>query len=387
MILFIITIAWFLFLVHFLWRIGKIYFSRENLDHSEDQGTNDWPFVTVIIPARNEEANIEKCVRSLASQTYPSNQLQIVVVDDNSSDPTASIVKELMTDYENISLMPAGELPGGWAGKNHACWQGVKNAQGDWLCFMDADTVSHPDLLINAIRFSEAKHIDLLSINPFQEISSCAERFFLPGVFLAIASTMKFNSVNDPSKPDSGANGQFMLFKKSVYKALDGHRTVKSNVMEDMALADLVKKSGFRLYWVFGEKLIRTRMYTGFSHIWEGLSKNMVDIMKDSGKILPIYRSVSSFILGWMPMVMPVIAFVDLNQTGVTFPGLWALVISIAASISFLIFYLLSLRAMNAPLRYVLSFPFGFTLHAALTINSMRKIIQGKREWKGRVYS
>jgi chlorobactene glucosyltransferase len=346
----------------------------------------DIPFVTVIIPARNEESNIEKCVLSLLHQSYPPEKYKIIVVDDNSSDETASIVKRIGENHGNLLLIPAGNLPEGWAGKNNACWQGTKKAEGDWYCFVDADTASEPELLINAISFSEQKKLDLLSINPFQELSTFTERVFLPGVFLAIAATMNFNRVNDPEKPESGANGQFMLFRKTTYDSIGGHRAVRSEIMEDMAFAELVKKSGFRLYWIFGDKLIRTRMYRNISHIWEGLSKNMVDITKDSNRTTTLYRAFSSFVLGWMPLALPLYVFCTYDMEGASTINHWAVALSFLASISFLTFFSMTLHALNVPLKYVISFPFGFSLHSFLTINSRRKLIKGQRRWKGRTY-
>jgi len=351
-----------------------------------DRDPSDIPRATVIIPARNEEANIEKCVRSIAAQTYPTQQLEIIVVDDNSTDATASIVKTIMVDHANVRMISAGQLPEGWAGKNHACWQGIQKANGEWFCFIDADTTSEPDLLIHAITFSVEKQIDLLSINPYQEIVSCAERLFMPGIFLSIAATMNFNRVNDTSTDDSGANGQFMLFRKKAYNAVGGHQTVRSRIMEDMALAELIKNSGFRLYWVFGEKLIRTRMYSNFYQIWEGLSKNMVDITKDSGRLAPLYRAISSLVIGWTPLIMPFLAWKNLMIHGTSPLHMWTLGISMTAFFFFFVFCLLTLKALDVPLRYILSFPMGFTLHAALTVNSVRKLAQGKRYWKGRIY-
>ena len=344
------------------------------------------PFVTLIIPARNEESNIENCVISLLSQTYPSDKLKIIVVDDNSTDATASVVKRMMEDHANLLLIPAGNLPTGWGGKNHACWQGIKKADGEWYCFVDADTTSEPELLINAIGFSVSQKIDMLSINPFQELSTKTEKLFLPWVFLAIASTMNFDRVNDPDKPESGANGQFILFKKTTYNAIGGHRAVRSEIMEDMAFAELVKKSGFRLYWIFGDRLIRTRMYRNIFHIWEGLSKNMVDITKDSGDMAVIYRALSSLILGWMPVVLPILSLTHFSINGVSPLHSWTMGLSLTASISILTVFLLTLGALNISLAYFFSFPLGFTLHAFLTVNSRRKLKKGERQWKGRTY-
>ena len=203
------------------------------------------PHVTIVILARNEELNIERCVSSFLKQSYPRDRLEIIVVDDNSTDSTAAVVRKVMDDHPELKLITAEELPAGWTGKNHACWTGAGQARGKWYCFVDADVVADPHLLETAMQFAESKHLGLLSINPFQELVSVSERCLLPGIFFGIAGTMNFKRINDPESPDAIANGQFMLFSRSVYESIGGHGAVRNVIMEDIALARIVKRSDY----------------------------------------------------------------------------------------------------------------------------------------------
>ena len=386
MSLFLLTIAWLFLLSCFFLVIGALYFTRENLTPGPWESTSGLPPLSVIVPARNEEKNIERCVASLLNQSYPEAKYHIIVVDDNSTDATASIVSALQAKHPNLELVRAGLLAEGWSGKNNACWKGVQHADGKWYCFIDADTQSKPELLETAVAFAEAKKIDMLSINPFQEVLSFSERLLLPGVFLPIACSMNFGKVNDPSKPEAAANGQFMLFRQTAYEAINGHRAVRDEVMEDMAFARVVKKAGLRLYWIFGEKLISTRMYRGLSHIWEGFSKNLTEIMRNRNTAGSMCVAVKSLLLGWMPIVMPLWTF--FAQRAETHAlHLWAFLLSAFGSASMLVLSVLVVRALRIPFVYVLSLPLGFTLHALLTISSLRNRKRGQRKWKGRVYS
>jgi len=177
----LISIVWFAFLSYFLLVFTRLYIGRENLSPSKAGNRSDIPLLSVIVPARNEEDNIERCISSLLCQSYPSERYQIIVVDDNSLDNTASIVSRLSKKHSNLTLMTAGNLPHGWGGKSNACRKGAETAEGEWFCFIDADVCAKPELLETAVNFAASKNIDLLTINPFQEILSLSERLFLPG--------------------------------------------------------------------------------------------------------------------------------------------------------------------------------------------------------------
>jgi chlorobactene glucosyltransferase len=385
--LLLIAIALLVFLSHFLFVIGKLYFNREKLKSQDGPRNSQLPLLSVIIPARNEDFNIERCVASLMNQTYPQKKYQIIVVDDNSTDNTQSIVQRLKEKHSNLKLTGAGPLPEGWSGKNNACRKGVEIADGEWYCFADADIYAQPELLETAVTFAENNSIDMLSVNPLQELVTTSERLFLPGIFLSIASSMNFNRVNDPSRPETGANGQFMLFRRKVYESINGHHSVRNEIMEDMAFAKIVKKSGYRLYWVFGENLISTRMYRDIMHIWEGFSKNLAEIMRNQNPFESIYDSAKSFLLAWMPLLLTFWTFYYLNNGMHTVLNYLAFGFSVSATAALFIASLFIVRALKIPLVYAFSIPLGFTLHTFLTINSLWQMKKGKRLWKGRMYS
>jgi len=385
--LFLVSVAWLIFLLYTLSSIGKNYFERVVMTKPETSATLKNPFITIIIPARNEEANIERCLNSFLKQSYPPGQFEIIVVDDNSTDNTAPIVRSIMDNNPELLLVGAEELPAGWTGKNHACWTGSNHARGEWYCFVDADVVSEPRLLETAMHFADSKQLGLLSINPFQELISISERCLLPGIFYAIAASMNFKNANDPAEPDAIANGQFMLFKRSVYESTGGHLTVRNDIMEDIALARLVKRSGYPVCWVFGDDLIRTRMYQSFLNIWEGFSKNIADIMNIKSIGATIYICLKSLLIGWMPLILPLWACIHISQSEKDIFSYWGFGLAMAGSAIMFICALSTVRFLKIPLRYFIAFVLGLTVHTALTIDCLWRRKRGNRKWKGRTYT
>ena len=385
--LLLVSAAWLIFLLYSLSSIGKNYFERVVMTKPETSASLKTPFITIVIPARNEEANIERCLDSFLKQSYYRNQFEIIVVDDNSTDNTAPIVKSLLDEHSELFLISAEELPAGWTGKNHACWTGVNHAKGEWYCFVDADVVSEPRLLETAIQFANSKQLGLLSINPFQELISVSERCLLPGIFFAIAASMNFKNANDPTSPEAIANGQFMLFKRSVYDSIGGHKAVRSEIMEDIALARLVKRSNYTVCWVFGDDMIRTRMYQSFLNIWEGFSKNIADIMNVKSSGGAIYICLKSLLLGWMPLILPLWAFIHILQNERNIFSYWGFGLAMAGSAIMFICAISTIRFLKIPLRYFLAFVLGLTMHTALTIDCLWKRKRGKSKWKGRTYT
>jgi len=385
--LFLISIALIVFISHFLLVVGRLYFNRENLIPQNRPHNPQLPPLTVIIPARNEEFNIERCVLSLLNQTYPGKKYRIIVVDDNSSDNTQSIVQHLKQKHYNLQSIEAGPLPKGWSGKNNACRKGAEIADGEWVCFVDADIYAKPELLETAITFAENSRIDMLSINPFQELVTTWERLFLPGVFLSIASSMNFKHVNDPSRPETGANGQFLLFRQKVYESINGHHSVRNEIMEDMAFAKIIKNSGYRLYWIFGENFISTRMYRDILHIWEGFSKNLAEIMRSQKPVESVYEAVKSFLLAWLPLLLSIWTIYSIYNGMDTVLNYLALGASVSSVAALFLTSFFIVRALRIPFGYTFSIQLGLSLHTLLTINSLWKMKKGKRLWKGRVYS
>ena len=198
------------------------------------------PEVSVIVPARNEEACLADCLRSLVGQEEPS--YEVLVVDDHSTDGTRRIAESFP-----LRVISADPLPPGWSGKCNAAWSGAKAARGKWLLFTDADT-KHTLHSITA-GLSEAAAFDaaLLSYSPKQEVHSFAERALMPVIFAELAATYRPKDVCDPHSPVAAANGQYMLIRREVYDAVGGHAAVATAILEDVELAKRVKQAGGRL--------------------------------------------------------------------------------------------------------------------------------------------
>ena len=187
-----------------------------------------------------------------------------------------------------MSFIAGVDLPPGWAGKPHALFQGVSQATGEWLCFIDADTFAHPSLISSTFQAAEMHSADLLTIFTDQQLESFWEKVIMPLVFTALSVGFPADRVNDPTKPDAIANGQFILIRRSVYESVGGHQAIRAEIAEDKALAALVKSSGYRLVLGDGRQLAQTRMYTAFPEIWEGWTKNIYLGLQDRLWLLSI---------------------------------------------------------------------------------------------------
>ena len=250
-------------------------------------GLRTIPRLSVIIPARNEEANIAACVRSLLAQGPAlGNDLEIIVADDGSEDRTAAIARELAGEHPGVKLISVPPLPAGWLGKAHALHTAVEQARGEWLLFTDADTRHEPRTLTAVIQRAEKENLDLVSFSPRQETRTWWEKAVIPLVFQELARLYPFSRVNDPNDPLAAANGQYILIRRRAYQAVGGHQAVRNEVLEDVELARLAKQAGFRIWFGSGEGIVTTRMYRRFSEMWPGWTKNLFLLYdQDSGKI------------------------------------------------------------------------------------------------------
>lgn len=347
------------------------------------------PTVTVVVPARNEARNIERCVSSLMQQSYPFEKLRIVVVDDNSSDGTGDIVRRLAVGDRRVQVLQGRPLPEGWMGKQNACAHGSQAAASEWLCFVDADTAARPDFLRRAIALAQRRDIDLLSLLPYQKLETFWERLILPTQFLLFSLSMDIHRINDPRTPDAVANGQCIFIRREVYDRIGGHGAVRSDILEDVALARVVKSTGHRLYVKSGADLIRTRMYNGLKELWGGFSKNSVDLV--GGISRAIVGALGMLALGWVPVIASALVLERLVPrllSGQPAPRLGlALGLLVLGTAAVVAAHALMARFNRMPMRYSLLFPISHTLAAALTLNSVRRYLSGRNEWKGRVYA
>jgi chlorobactene glucosyltransferase len=343
----------------------------------------EFPLISVIVPARNEERNIRPCLHGILTQTYPN--YEVIVVDDRSTDGTRLILEELATENARIRLVCGEELPAGWAGKPHALVQGTAVAHGEWLCFMDADTFASPELLSSTFTIAELCKADMFTILTRQILGSFWERTVLPLVFLGLAFGFPAEAVNDPSKPDAIANGQYILIKRSTYDNIGGHAAVKEHIDEDRALAAVVKRAGYRLVLADGRQVASTRMYTSLPEMWEGWTKNIYLGLRDKLGLLSF-----GAILGLLvSLVLPVWLAGGLAWLA-SGGGLTAAIVAGEAGVLWV--YLLWERSQacgffEIPGWYAFTFPLGAFIFTLMMLGSTIYVISGRGvSWKGRSY-
>ena len=326
--------------------------------------------ISAIVPARNEELNIVAAVRSLAAQPEIG---EIIVVNDDSADGTAALLASLGTEVARLRVIEARELPAGWVGKCHAAWLGAAQARGDWLLFTDADVIHLAGSAALALADAERTGAAVVSYSPDQELRTWGERALIPFIFTRLASRFSYQAVSDPRTPVAAANGQYLIIRRDAYNAVGGHATVRGQVLEDVALAQLFKKSGWRLQFARGTGIARTRMYRSFAEMWDGWTKNLFPLLGGS------IRSVISellFAVPWLPLILLCAGVFDRK---LALFGIMLLVLWHAR-------YGQQLRRYRYPLTSILYFVPAALLYAVVVCRSAAAYRSGAVRWRGRVY-
>lgn len=344
------------------------------------------PFISVIVPARNEERNIRRCVQALLNQSYPN--YEILVLDDRSADATPRILAGLQAASTRLRTLHGSELPAGWAGKPHALHQAAKEARGDWLLFLDADTFLAPNALAAVTAKALETGADVFTIMNRQIMETFWERAVLPLVFTALSVGFTPRKVNDPRQPDAIANGQFLMMKRPVYDAVGGHAAIRHSIVEDKDMAVLVKRSGHRLVVADGRQVAATRMYTSLPEMWEGWTKNIYLGLKDQPGLLAL-GAFGAFLALMAALFMPVWPLLGLIW--LLNGGGWMAVGVMAAALGtwgYLIYWrALAARDMGIPAWYALTTPLGAGVFAGMMLTSAWNVLSGKGvTWKGRTY-
>ncbi len=341
------------------------------------------PSVSIVVPARNEALNIETCVRSLAATEYPD--FEIIVVDDRSEDGTGDLARAVPAgNAKRLEVVEGAEMPDGWMGKPWACAQGAARATGELILFTDADTTHGPDLLMRAVAGMAEDAADLMTLLGRQLMETFWERVVQPHIFLMML--FRYPDFEKIARQghwrDALANGQYMLFRRDVYDAFGGHEAVRGAVVEDQALAQLVKREGHVLS-IRSDEDFATRMYRSLGEIVRGWSKNIVHGGRAS---LPSHLRrvmLPAVLLGGVGLwIVPPLCLV-LALWGVGGPGL--LIWSGGAVFFSAVLWMLFTRQMLAPPLYGLAYPAGSVVTMFIVL---RASMRGSRvEWKGREYT
>jgi chlorobactene glucosyltransferase len=229
------------------------------------------PLVSVLIPARNEEENIETCLKSLQKQDYPN--FEILVLDDNSKDRTAELVERMAAKDDRIRLIKGELLPEGWAGKPFACYQLAEKAKGSWLLFVDADTTHAPHMLRSTLALAIELKTSLLSGFPRQMAESLPEKVAMPVLYFVIMSWLPLWWVHRSMHRPSLTIGQFLLFPREEYWRIGGHMAVKDRILEDVWLGVETIRHGGRHVAIDLSTVFYCRMYRDVGKMWEGFVK------------------------------------------------------------------------------------------------------------------
>ena len=342
------------------------------------QPQRDGPLVSVIVPARNEAVNIERCVRSILQTEYRS--IEVIVVDDRSTDATAEIVERLARAPEatgRLQLVRGAELAEGWFGKSWAIVQGYGVARGELLLFTDADSWHAPELLPRTVRAFLDEGIELLTVLARQEMVTFWERLVQPHVFVALAARVgNYRRINRTRVAwDAIASGAYILTKRATYERVGTHAAVKQHVAEDLALAQLYVRHHLDIFLTHGDQYMAVRMYRSLPEVIEGWSKNLalgVPLMFPPNVLM---RRAAPYLM-WVPAlcwIVPPLAWAVAGQA-------WA---AVTTAISLAI-WVAVYRAEGAPVRYTLLYPLGAAMVAYIMI---RSALRGPNvEWRGRRY-
>jgi glycosyltransferase involved in cell wall biosynthesis len=324
------------------------------------------PLVSVIIPARDEEASLGQCLQSLVFQAGVA--FEILVVNDHSSDRTA----EVGASFPGVRVMQAGPLPQGWTGKNNAVACGTREARGEWLLFTDADTVHRPGSLARAVAEAKQNQAEMLSYSPQQIAVTFWEMAILPVVFAELARQYPPSKVSDPSSPTAAANGQFILIRRDAYEAIGGHGAVAGDILEDVALARRVKASGRKIRFRYAADAVRTRMYRNFAQLREGWTKNLALLFPGPGEMA--LKTLCLWLVPWMLVAAKFAKM--LNGRG------WIVVLTF-----YCVFLFMKLMRANFGIqKTILAVVFGMPMFSYLLLRSKRIHKKGTVGWKGRTY-
>ncbi len=365
------------------------FLDSKHLDEYPALAPADAPRLSVIIPARDEARHIEACLRSVLASTYP--RLEVIVVDDHSSDGTAQIAQRIANEdraahgVARVQVVQAGALPPEWFGKQWACHSGAGVAHGEILCFTDADTRHGPELLARSVNAMRHRQCALFTVAGHQEAVTFWEKVVQPFVFVLLLS--RYGGVEAMSRSthpkDKIANGQFLMMTRAAYTAIGGHEAVKDHVAEDLRLAQRVAELGLGAHMVLGRDHLRTRMYTSFAEIRKGWGKNVFAAGRDTMHLGPIARRVFPVIFP-LPTLLPVLPLVllVLGLCGVL--GTGALLFGAIVTAANALFWMGAYGYARLNPLWGLSFPLAALVFSGICAEAAWR---GSRvEWKGRDY-
>lgn len=346
------------------------------------------PTVSILVPARNEADHIEECVRSLVGQRY--EQLEVLVLDDQSVDETPVIVQRLIDELPpeqkgRLRLLRSESLPAGWTGKNFANYQLAQHARGEYLLFTDADAVHAPQMVSGVLQGLHELGVHFLTVHPTYLLRGIGERLTIPLLYFKVFTLLPLALVRHSRQSILAvANGVLLCFQRSVYEKIGGHRAVRTSLLEDNELARRVKAAGYRMAYADGQDLVSCYMYDSFAEVWVGFSRTFFAFYNYS---LPAALAIIMFDLALFvapPLLAIASLFVHFGTSTVAYLlGSYTLAVLMRMLLALACARSQRLTQMGCSLLH----PFSMLLECLFILNSMhwhyRK--QGAM-WKGRYY-
>lgn len=334
-----------------------------------------FPKVSVLVPARNEEKNIRRCIQSLLAQDYPA--FEVFVLDDQSSDSTLAILEQMARTQPRLKVLVGSSPPAGRLGKNWACVQLAQEAQGDLLFFTDADTFHQPQTLRASVTALIGEQADMLTGFPHQELGTWGERLLVPffsWAFLCFTPLWLAYRLRFPAL--SNAVGQMILFRRDAYQAIGGHERVVSVIVDDLMLARRIKGAGLRWRVMRLADLITCRMYRSSRETYDGFVKNFFAAF-DFHLLTYLFVFMWLGVMFWKPLILLALAVIEqAPQTQIIEPG-------ICIGISLLL-WLIPYWEMGIPLGLGLLYPVTILAAEGVAFQSLRLSLTGRLRWKDR---
>ncbi len=338
------------------------------------------PSLSIVVPARDEERSIERCVRSLLAQRY-IDDLEVIVIDDRSTDRTRAILDTIAAEDPRLRIFTGEEMPEGWVGKPWALAQAERHAHGDWLLFTDADSHHGPLAAATTLWYATKFGADAISLATHQELGTFWERASVPTILGTLVFVSgPFGAINDPAQPVKAiANGQYILVSRAAYDALGGHAALAGEIVEDVAFARRLKEDGrFRYLLLGGHELASVRMYRSLPEIWSGFTKN---IYFGAGGDLRALAGAVVFLLTTSAVPIALCARNAARRKPLLALEAFASLGTIVAAQAF------GMRRAGFSPRLAPLQPLGTLLFAAITLNSTFAVLSGRGvAWRGRRY-
>jgi len=373
-----VSVAW-VFLIKSMW----ITFRDSPFLDRYNSKPHHMPKVSIILPARNEEMFIEKCINSLLEQDYEN--YEIIAIDDMSDDNTGELIKKIAKKNSKVIHVQAGPKPEKWIGKNWACIEGFKRSSGELLLFTDADTTHTNKTISLSVDHLLSEELDSLTVIPKMLCLDWWTKITLPVLSTFLHTRFSALRVNDPSKKTGYFFGSFFIIKRKTYEAVGTHESVKSEIVEDGALGRKVKEQGFKLKMVRGEHLVEAVWARDLTTLWHALKRLMIPLYIQSNKMaVGIFFAVLFLLFMPFPILAYAVSFASISTSFEVLLG--------ASLFASGLFYLGSAidakKGLGLGFRHVLFAPLG---SAVIVSGFASGILHAKKSnavtWRGRTYS